>query len=149
MSTGPSYRVIVVPDRNALNNLLSGRTGDLRRVMAGFSGRITRNARNLAAARLNKGTNLSPNTGAYARSLHTRFTSADEFQLRSDVPYAATLELGSRPHGIVGTPLLVWPPSRSNTGDWVATPAVAHPGNRQPYRIMTDAVIETAKEIGL
>jgi hypothetical protein len=151
MSTSPnwSYQAILIPDTTALNNMLSGRTGDLRRVMAGFAGVATRNARELAVQRFSN--NYGRRSGNYVRSIRSSFPSADELHIEANVNYAASIELGSTPHGIHGTKppnfMLVWPPERSNTNDWVRTPSVDHPGNK-PYRILTDAVIETSRQLG-
>lgn len=141
MTTSGSYRVVLIVDQTNLNDMLSGRTGDLRRVMAGFASRGTINARNLAEAR------LGTRSGAYKRSIRSRFTDPQHLRIEANVDYAAALELGTRRHDIPGNPLLAWPPERSKYNRWVVTPSVSHPGNR-PYRILTDAVIETSRQLG-
>lgn len=140
-TVGGGVSVIVIPDPVALNELLSGRSGDLKRVMAGFAGRATAKARQLAGER------LKTRTGTYKRGIRASFPRPDEFRINADAPYSYQLELSTRPHPIVGNPLLAWPPDRSNTGRWVVTPAVQHPGNKG-YNIVTDGVLQAAKEIG-
>jgi hypothetical protein len=143
-------QVRVVLDHTALNNMLSGRTGDLRNVMRGYASRATRNARNLATARLTGGPYASRRTGRYVRSIHSEFPKGDELRIQADVPYAAALELGANPHPIFprnsGKALLHFQWAQMNM-QWVSFPAVSHPGNR-PYLILTDAVLQTAQEMG-
>jgi hypothetical protein len=141
---GMSYNAVLVPDLTALNNMLSGRTGDLRRVMAGFAGVATRNARELAVQRFSN--NYGTRSGNYVRSIRSSFPSADELHIEANVNYATAIELGTGIHSIVGDPLR-WPKERSNTGHGVQTYSVTHPGNK-PYLILTDAVIETGRQLG-
>lgn len=141
--------VRIVLDRTALATMLSGRVGDLANIKRGFASRATRNARVLAAARLHGGPYAYRRTGRYARSIHSEFPTGNELRIVASVPYAAAIELGARPHPIVprraGRALLrFW---WAQSGQWEAFPAVNHPGNR-PYLILTDAVLETAKEMG-
>ena len=142
--------VRIVLDRTALATMLSGRTGDLRNVMRGYASRATRNARNIARAKFDMaGPYAHRRTGRYVRSIHSEFPKGNELRIVADVPYAAAIELGARPHPIYprksGLALLrfYW----DVTGQWESFPAVNHPGNR-PYLILTDAVMQTAQEMG-
>lgn len=141
-------RVVLLPDAGAINRILSGRSGDLKRVMAGFAGRATVKARQYAGQRLNSPlTAPSRRTGNYERSIRATFPKPDEFRLESDVEYAAALELGAKPHLIRArtAPMLSFYWQRK--GRWHQDIDVFHPGNR-PYRILTDAVLDTARDIG-
>lgn len=126
----------------AINNLLSGRTGDLRRTMAGFAGIATQEARSLADQR------LQPGTGRYKRSIHATFPRPDTFHLTADTPYAATLELGSKPHIIQARRrrllYFFWEKRQVQ----FAGPLVHHPGNQKPKLILTDAIQVAARRIG-
>jgi hypothetical protein len=110
--------------------------------MASLAGTATREARSLADQR------LKPGTGNYKRSIHATFPRPDHFELTADVPYAATLELGSRKHGIDAQhgPNLVFFWQRE--GVLFVGPHVNHPGNRRPRRILTDAVTIAGKKLG-
>lgn len=145
---GMDVRILL--DHTALNNMLSGRTGDLANVKRGFAGRATRNARTLAKTKLSGGPYAYRRTGRYARSIHSEFPKGDELRIVADVPYAAAIELGARPHPIhprmSGQRLLRFQWDVKGMA-WVSFPAVQHPGNR-PYLILTDAVLMTAKEMG-
>ena len=140
MATTPGNVTIFV-NQQALNEMLSGRSGDLRRVMAGFAGRGTRNARALAAQMFQRG------TGAYSRSIRSSFPRPDELRIEANVPYAAALELGARPHPIYPVRAVFLIFYWDVVADWVAFLSVNHPGNK-PYNILTDAVLATAKELG-
>ncbi len=147
-NVGGGVRVILVPDPIAINKMLSGRSGDLKRVMAGFAGRATVKARQYAGQRLNSPlTAPGRRTGNYERSIHASFPRPDEFRLQADVDYAAALEKGARPHIIraKNAPMLKFYWQRA--GRWHQDIDVFHPGNR-PYKILTDAVLDTARDIG-
>ena len=137
-----AVRAVVLPDGPAIAALLSGRTGDLRRTLAGFAGLATVEARRLADQRLRN------QTGRYKASIRSSFTDHG-FRIEADVPYAATLELGSRPHPIVArrAPQLsfYW----EKRGVWFKGVAVRHPGQQQPKLIITDGVLNAARRIGL
>ena len=140
--TGRSRSVVLV-DQTALNLLLSGRTGDLKRTMSGLAGTATVEARRLADQR------LKPGTGRYKRSIKAAFRDPQHFTLEADVPYAATLELGSRPHVIQARrrPLLYfWWEKRAVQ---FSGPLVHHPGNVRPKLILTDAIQLAARRLGL
>lgn len=140
-NVGGGVRVIIIPNKQAIDNLLSGRSGDLKRVMAGFASRATVKAKELAATR------VKTRSGNYRRSIHASFPRTDEFRINADAPYAAGLETGFAAHEIHArnVPLLhfYW----ENQGRWIQTPSVNHPGS-SGYNILTDAVLETAKSIG-
>lgn len=138
---GGSYRFYLVPNPTAINDLLSGKSGDLKRVMAGYAGRATVKAKAYAGER------VKTRTGTYQRSISASFPRPDEFRIVANTPYAAYLEKGTTGHIIAGNPYLAWPPERSNQGTWQVHNAVYHPGNKG-YDILTDAVLDTAKDIG-
>lgn len=144
-------RVTLFVDQTALNNMLSGRTGDLRRVMAGFAGRATRNARALASSRFAIGGPYAHRrTGNYKRSIRSSFPQPDELRIEANVPYAAAIELGAGRHPIqahAGKKLTFYWEKKPAGPGWMVVPRVNHPGNK-PYMILTDAVLMTAKEIG-
>lgn len=143
--------VTLFVDQKALNQLLSGRTGDLRRVMAGFAGRATRNARSIARSRFDMGGPYAHRrTGRYVRSIRSSFPQPDQLHIEANVPYAAAIELGAGRHPIQARrqKLKFYWVKHPDGPQWVEYPKVNHPGNK-PYMILTDAVLQTAKEIGL
>lgn len=140
-----SVRSVVLIDNAGLAQLTSGKPGsDLGRVMAGYAGVATREARKLADERLKK------QTGNYKRSIRSTYLWQQQLlRVEADVEYAATLELGSRPHFIIArrAPLLsfYW----EKMGVQFVGPAVWHPGQPRGKFILTDAVQRAAKKIGL
>lgn len=143
--------VTLFVDQAALNQMLSGRTGDLRRVMAGFAGRATRNARAIALSRFNTGGPYAHRrTGRYVRSIRSSFPQPDELRIEANVPYAAALELGAGDHPIQAHTnkrlVFYWVKAPGGPAWWIA-PRVNHPGNK-PYMILTDAVLKTGRDMG-
>lgn len=145
VGSAASVRSVVLIDQAGLAYLTSGKPGsDLGRVMAGYAGVATREARQLADERLKK------QTGRYKRSIRSTYLWQQQLlRVEADTDYAATLELGSRPHWIVVRQaenlVFYW----EKRGVLFVGPAVYHPGQPRGKFILTDAVQRAAKKIGL
>jgi len=85
-------------------------------------------------------------TGALIDSGRIFFQTANGISVGfgKGLDYAAAIELGARPHEILGNPLLAfyW----QNRGEWFVGPKVNHPGN-QPYRFMYKGALQSVTPI--
>lgn len=126
--------VRVVVHRARLDRMLSGRGGDVNQAMEKTADKAVSNTRQIASQRTNR------QTGAFSDGIEADFTTPTSFNIGSTAPYAIFLELGTRPHVILGNPILRFQGTRD--GRIVFTKMVNHPGIA-PRNIIRDGVNRT------
>lgn len=130
-----AVQVRVQVDPTALETELSSRSGAPARVMAGLASWATRNARELAAQR------IQSRTGAYVRGISSQLTQGPggaTLRVAAEAPHSVFIEFGTKPHPIsaVGGGFLRW----TGAGGQVHfAREVNHPGT-QAQHIITDTL---------
>jgi hypothetical protein len=140
MATFVSRSVTLYPAQ--LHGLLVGRSGAVGRVMAGFAGLATVNARRVANER------IVSRSGAYVSGIRSSTRSSARgvvVETTASAPHSRVLEKGSRPHVITPTGGKVLKFDGPGGGDTYARYA-EHPGT-QPYNILRDGIKRAGRQL--
>lgn len=91
----------------------------------------------------------APRSGRYVKAfavkVHTNPVSGFEFTVENTRPYAAILELGSKPHKIKARKAKLLRFRSRQTGQWVMVKAVDHPGMPKGWHVLENAMIKVVR----
>lgn len=146
--TGVTTRAVIYP--NEIDRIIRKPGGPVGVVIRRFSLDIAKNAEDIARAELGgRHPSDAPRTGRYARSFSVKVepnAGGYQFVVANKAPYAAVLELGSKPHPIKARRAKYLRFRSRKDGMMKTVKVVNHPGQKIGYFILHRATAKAVRD---